>query len=237
VLDIPRDEIAWSRPPAPFANYRWFLSAHAHAHRAIFRGVSAAERRGFMQRSRPDFDDAAPIYALADARVVGGYFQSTEIADSVFEGLCDRLVPTVKSDLGQSRPQTVLHVRIGDFATLPGFDVLDLDYYRRALVASGGTTHDEVVVVTDSPQIAAQRFDQLNIVHISQGGLLEDLMQIAQADRKVISNSTFAWWAARLGEIGGNRLVVGPKPWQRAAETAHLYRNEWIWIESDVPLV
>lgn len=233
MVAIPADEIEFSRLPARLETLSWAASTHAALHRLAWRGVATAERRGIASLAVPDFVDGSPLADLVGARRAGGYFQSADLVDAVFDDLRMRLVPALRLKFEQSSSETVLHVRIGDYADLPGFNVLAPDYYARALVASGGTTKDEVVIVTDSPQSVGELFRDFRIVEISSESPGRDFLRVAQAERKIISNSTFAWWAARLGVGGAAANVVGPRPWLANGDGSGLYTASWTWLNSD----
>lgn len=102
----------------------------------------------------------------------------------------------------------VVHLRGGDYlhhaayaATVPTAEVL------RARVALLGVPDDEVLVVTDDPELAARLCPQWLC---RSGSLLRDFHTLCRAERLVMSSSTLSWWAAYCGQA---RRVVFPRLW------------------------
>ena len=58
--------------------------------------------------------------------------------------------------------------------------------------------------------------------------MLDDLIGLMHCEHKIISNSTFAWWAAFLGE-SDQGLTIAPKAWHAdtGSEEAQLIRKGW----------
>ena len=102
----------------------------------------------------------------------------------------------------------VVHLRGGDYlhhreyaATVPTAEVL------RARVAVLGVPDDEVLVVTDDPELAARLCPQWRV---QSGSLLRDFHTLCRAEQLVLSSSTLSWWAAYCGQA---RRVVFPRLW------------------------
>jgi hypothetical protein len=116
----------------------------------------------------------------------------------------------------------VAHLRLADYVGL-GWN-LPLDYYRKAIREIGGCRR--LWVCTDDARAAQSYLRALTpcckvgafLVECGDG--LREFGLIMHAKRKIISNSTFSWWAAFLGEpapsyghVAGD-VVVYPHNWQ-----------------------
>jgi len=151
--------------------------------------------------------------------VLDGYFQHPDWFSSVESDLLDRLVEAAPAEWApDSTP--VLHVRAGDYVHL-GWN-LEQSYYQRALAHLGEPSR--LRIVTDDPragsQIAAmcarEGWEVASMPVLSNA--LDDFWCLAGAQRLVMSNSSFCWWAARLGDhrwegTSPNRVVVAPEQW------------------------
>lgn len=88
--------------------------------------------------------------------------------------------------------KTIVHYRKGD----SGWAVTNDDYYievKKMLCESG----EEVIVVTDSPTDAAQFFEDIPNVEISNSkSAMEDFIIMLSAKKLFCAPSTFSWWAA-----------------------------------------
>ena len=58
------------------------------------------------------------------------------------------------------------------------------------------------------------KFWRKNVVLIGPSGHFEDFYLMSRCRHAVISNSTFSWWSAWLGEAGKpGRITVAPDMW------------------------
>lgn len=62
--------------------------------------------------------------------------------------------------------------------------------------------------------------------------MLDDFLGLMHCQHKIISNNTFAWWAALLGEADGS-LILAPKRWHVEADIdqAQIERENWITVD------
>jgi len=136
-----------------------------------------------------------------------------------------------------------IHLRFGDYYTsdmglahpILGW-VLPPSYYKSAVdVLPRGLTH---VVTSDMPDRAEALLSWLpNKVIMRNNSPLIDMLVLTQCRYIVISNSTFAWWAAWLGQ-SKDRVVLCPRywiGWWRQVWFPNQIRPEG-WVDIPVPL-
>lgn len=108
-----------------------------------------------------------------------------------------------------------IHVRRGDFLTLPGyFPVLDADYYHRAIARMRLLVKKPLVFMVFSDDIAwcKQQFKG-HMFHFSEGmSDIEDLCLMSHCSHHIIANSSFSWWGAWLGQYS-QKQVIAPNIW------------------------
>ena len=97
----------------------------------------------------------------------------------------------------------VVHIRLGDYDDLSR---LSYEYYANAI---DSIDHDNLVICTDSPdEPFIKKFMHYNPT-ISRGSWYHDFCYIMGANKIVLSQSTFSWWAAFLSEAN---QIVFPLP-------------------------
>ena len=116
----------------------------------------------------------------------------------------------------QYRPSTAaaVHVRRGDYAEAwRGHGMLSREYYL------DNWPDGRVLVFSDDPQWCRDNLPG-EIVHINP---IVDFMLMRQCQQFVISNSSFAWWAAWLGK----RPTVYPDPWFTDLPSGDMHVPGW----------
>src|SRR5690606_5703866 len=106
----------------------------------------------------------------------------------------------------------VIHVRRGDFVDSPVHDLCKPRFYRQAIEMMRTLVRDPVfMVVSDDPGWCKENFTDIGDIRFwPKHQDSEDMAVMASADALILSNSTFAWWAAWLGKGGP---VIAPDPY------------------------
>lgn len=169
-----------------------------------------------------------------------GLWQSPKYFESVAE-----LVPgTVRKGLlaidGASqgdRKRTVgFHVRRGDYLTHN--QSYNVDYQAYLLTALAKLTVETentnwlVSVYSDDPDWCEANLSAPNIEVNRGAGMLDDLLGLLHCEHKIISKSTFAWWATFLGETP-NSLTYAPSRWHTDSTNleAQILCNGWQTVD------
>jgi len=182
----------------------------------------------------PEFERlVAPCYLM-------GYFQHQAYWSHAVGPLSATVVGQLGVDAGSAgRPIVGVHVRRGDYLR-QGW-ALDPNYYRRALELVTGEVEGAVlrVVGDDDAFVDAFRSQLAADGYATEDdpgpprhadAALSDLMRLAECDHLVLSNSSYAWWGAALGDHvhrGRTRLVTVPTRWIESESSEVLCRPDW----------
>jgi hypothetical protein len=114
-----------------------------------------------------------------------------------------------------------VHVRRGDYVhnpwTASGYNVCDLDYYRRACaLISASVQAPQYFIFSDEPRWCRENLGFIRNMTVVDTNTpeqrYEDLRLIAACKHFIIANSSFSWWGAWLG-TDPSKVVVAPLRW------------------------
>ncbi len=116
-----------------------------------------------------------------------------------------------------------VHIRRGDYVGHNMHEVCTLQYYRTAIsILASLQKTVAIVLISDDKKWCENNIDQLVPIAVNNVGVFvspfttweEDFACLFTCPLKVLSNSTFAWWAAFLDARYNSRVIL-PKPWIR----------------------
>lgn len=152
-----------------------------------------------------------------------GYYQTAYY----FEHLKKPIMLTLKSkyteefiikygELFNSHKTIVVHIRRTDYVNYGERrkrDIsLPLEYFKKRLEAIENIENYKVIFVSDDTDKVKEVFKTQSNFIFSNNSEIMDFQLILNADVSIISNSTFAWWAAYLNPKK-NKKVYAPKDW------------------------
>ena len=104
----------------------------------------------------------------------------------------------------------IIHMRVGDYRCPAHNWILPKDFYIKAMhKMSTFNKNIKFKIVTDTIEYAKEHFPDIDVVSSSSQA---DFHRIMQAKYKIISNSSFSWWAAWLGHDTCN-ITIAPEYW------------------------
>lgn len=146
---------------------------------------------------------------------IDGWLQSEKYFDiqktkEVFKFRDDFVAQVLTRHASVFQKKTILvSVRRGDFVNNPGYFQLSYDYYLLALIHNFPDWESRTIIFT-SDEISYCKFHYSflkNAVFLENIPPMEQIVLGMQCDDYVISNSTFSWWIAWLGENEGKRIL------------------------------
>ncbi|MFK7803251.1 MAG: alpha-1,2-fucosyltransferase [Anaerolineae bacterium] len=164
------------------------------------------------------------------------YFQGYWLGESFFEHMKDDVVDMFKiTDIenqdalkykrkieGSSAPVS-MHIRRGDYKNHKHLQVCTPEYYKSAIKHLDKTLGNyELFVFSDDIAYCQDMLKGIpNVTFIENGGSdVDEFKLMIHCKHHVISNSTFSWWSAWLGEnrSNDNRMVLTPNRWFNQTE-------------------
>jgi hypothetical protein len=186
-------------------------------------------------------------------RVFVGYWQSQaytraeirRVADGLrFDPAVESAVRTALAGLGPPESIAVVHVRRGNYVTVgpKAFHyALGAGYFHDAMRAMQQAGVKRFVAVSEDREWVeaelAPHFPLVSLAGEGLGSVAADLCMLSAVPNKILSNSTFAWWGARMDPAPGR--VIAPRPWSRPIPFADLMTprvdDAWTLIDTTPP--
>lgn len=193
------------------------ISAGAVAARKMALSAANAKRalseKRLMTHKRLDLT----ITQLPNCRLHCGYWQSIPFVAPTR----NRFDDTISALLDDGHNDTpIVHVRGGDYITPTNeriYETLDIGYYRKAFdeveKSRKNTTYD--VVTNDQAHVERMLSSEQRAFDLRSGtSAIDDFSELSRHKVIVATNSTYCWWAARIGLYKGQtELVIAPRHW------------------------
>lgn len=186
---------------------------------------------GFIE-VKPQRFASRPIYC-------SGYFQSERYFSGYRDLLCkeftfkDSITNSVQTLAQQiaSCNAVCVHVRMGDYKTLPNRQVCDKSYYTQAIAYIREHVADaHFFVFSDEPDCASQLLSLTDCTIIPSEYTDQQSMYLGSlCCHHIISNSSFAWWMQYLA-FHPNQIVVAPQRWMNDDTPVDIYQAHWVII-------
>jgi hypothetical protein len=193
------------------------------------------------------YDSALENHILS--KQIFGYFQTYKYLEHPkVRQLLNSLVLVTPSDIFVKYltemlevPTISVHVRRGDYWSLrESFGLLNYDYFDSALkftLENSPMKYERILVFSDDIDAAKCLLINLKIpiplefVNLQESHAGEALILMSKSDALIMSNSSFSWWAAQLGNT--SKFVVCPSKWLRdMLDPLDLKPPEWHQIDS-----
>ncbi|GAB98865.1 putative glycosyltransferase [Gordonia namibiensis NBRC 108229] len=212
--------------------------------RPLLRRISMVASRARHLRSSVVCNYAEARDALGEGKsiVLASFFQEPQELLKYRDFLRSKIkLPEVRGQVaratgGEDR-YVAAHVRRGDYVSvgkyLATFGICSESYYTTALAQANRDL--PVLIATDDRAWTQDFIDRSEFSGSAMISGFEDhysdLSLLASAGYLVMSNSTFSWWAAFLGE---HEAVFAPEPWFTDRSREHgLYLDSWVKIDRD----
>lgn len=217
----------------------WYGSSPQSRKKRVQRRLLPPHHKVFLEQST-SYDPS--VNSIKTGTTLCGYFQAAGYLNNSVSTVLESLENHYKlKNHSITRSSSVIptisfHIRRGDYldgSRNPGQVITSWRYFEEALDrASEKFGHFEGKVYTDSPELIEEqlkKYPELRLVDSSGMSPLELMLDIADADGIVMSNSSLSWWAARLLQhIHSSEFVIAPRPWHGNGNPDEMYLPGWI---------
>lgn len=184
----------------------------------------------------------SPIEIPKDKNIIfQGYFQSEKFFSSNSLKIKKLFSPTEefinkyynKFPFLKNNNTIVINVRRGDYLHYPKqHPVISKEYINKSLEYIPNYKTIPLIVISDDIQWCKKNINIKNAHFIDDIFPWEALWLMSLCNYFIISNSSFSWWGAYLGEKE-NSIVLCPDIWfgpEITVDTSDIYKDNWIKI-------
>ena len=128
-----------------------------------------------------------------------------------------------------------VHIRRGDYLNYTYYDVCGADYFNEGIRYIRSLRPEAVFIIfSDDIEWAKQNITGDGIYYVDEGNPdYVDFSLMSMCSHFIISNSTFSWWAAFLGNAPG-KIVICPDKWYSDGRNKkQLNLNGWIELRTN----
>ena len=188
---------------------------------SALRKAGLVKRKSYFKEKRSSYFDASVF--KNNFVYLDGYWQNELYFSDIRELLLKELSPNSSmNDLGCAYLDSIkksnsvsLHIRRGDYLNLKNVNVLDVNYYLKAV--------DYIRKIIEKPTFYIFSDDLewckssltflCDCIYVERTQTeIDDLKLMSFCQHNIIANSSFSWWGAWLNQ-NPNKTVIAPKGW------------------------
>ena len=188
---------------------------------SALRKAGLVKRKSYLKEKRSSYFDAS-VFKNDDVYLDGYWQNELYFSDIREELLRDLTSISSMSDLGvvymegiKKSNSVSLHVRRGNYLNLKNFNVLDIDYYMKAVeYIRKNVEKPTFYIFSDDLEWCKNSLGFLdNCVFVdSTKTEIDDLKLMSFCQHNIIANSSFSWLGAWLNQ-NCKKTVIAPKDW------------------------
>jgi len=204
-----------------------------------------------LQNTEIDSDYQLALNVLEDNKIYRGYFQS----ELFFKSIADKIANYIHiKNKFKQRFQAMyqqlfaeyyviaVHIRRGDYLNLNEWWVekfgssdlsLPVGYYLKCLKEIPKKDKYKIIFVSDDMDFVRTAFSDVENALFANNDMITDFQIIMNADACIISNSSFAWWAAYLNSKKDKKIYC-PEHWLgfkiKREYPENIIPGEWIKV-------
>ena len=207
-----------------------FLSFYSHLKIKAFNFFNITQKKYYKQDEN-FINQIPPLGELIGNKYFEGYWQNLTMVNFIYDELRNSLKLFDDERIQVGSNFIAIHVRRGDYLLNEEMyaGICDDNYYINAMNFFKTKIKNPVFYVfSDDISWCKLNFNfRDNIVFVDfTNSAVEDFNLLVKFQNKIISNSTFSWWSAFLGNHIAT--VVAPKIWNNSIVYNDFIPNNWI---------
>jgi len=224
------------------AAYERRLSASKRGLRKAFQlGPKHLHQGTYYRELQPDYDPS--FSQLPETTILDGYFQSPRYFAEIEPQLRQELnlqaiqIPDksrIFEDGLHSRTFVSIHLRRGDYLTLPNTQCLTPGYHEAAINYFRERWNSLCFCIfSDDIPWCRKQFDGPEFLFCDLPGSatdpLHDMRLMSSCHHHIIANSSYSWWGAWLNPTY-EKVVIAPTMWMKEMSSVTVLPESWIRI-------
>ena len=204
---------------------------------SALRKAGLVKRKSYLKEKRSSYFDAS-VFKNDDVYLDGYWQNELYFSDIREELLRDLTSISSMSDLGvvymegiKKSNSVSLHVRRGNYLNLKNFNVLDIDYYMKAVeYIRKNVEKPTFYIFSDDLKWCKNSLGFLdNCIFVdSTKTEIDDLKLMSFCKHNIIANSSFSWWGAWLNK-NPKKTVIAPKGWLlNDPDSSNVILSDWV---------
>ena len=204
---------------------------------SALRKAGLFKRKSYFKEKRSSYFDARVF--KNNFVYLDGYWQNELYFSNIREVLLRELSPiNSMNDLGCDYLEPIkksnsvsLHVRRGDYLNLKNINVLDVDYYMKAVeYIRKNVEKPTFFIFSDDLDWCKKSLGFLDgCIYVDRTQTeIDDLKLMSFCRHNIIANSSFSWWGAWLNQ-NPNKTVIAPKGWLlNDPDSSNVILSDWV---------
>lgn len=179
-------------------------------------------KHGLLKKNQRNLARLAQNEAPEGRVFLSGYWQSEHFFDNVkaqvktlfqFPALESPQAQALRVQIADCEQSVAVHIRRGDYVGHALHDICGQDYYLQAMQRMS-KEHPDATYFIFSDDIDDCRSFLPDTCHFVEGTVsdIEDLHLMSLCKHNILSNSSYSWWGAWLGEQNDS-CVITPNRW------------------------
>ena len=204
---------------------------------SAFRKAGLVKRKSYFKEKRSSYFD--PSVFRNNCVYLDGYWQNELYFSDIRELLLEELLRNSSMnelifaylECIKKNNSVSIHVRRGDYLKLKNINVLDVDYYMKAVEHIRKSVEKPTFYIFSDDlewcKSSLAFLDDCIYVERTQTEI-DDLRLMSFCQHNIIANSSFSWWGAWLNQ-NPNKTVIAPKGWLlNDPGSSNIIPSDWV---------
>ena len=198
-----------------------------------YRLLKSLFKHKYYQQNSNDINKLPSVEEFKNFEYLDGYWQTYSMINLIKEELLKSLRPSELNGVEINEKSVGVHIRRGDYLNSKEIysGNCNTEYYKSAVeILEEKIVNPQFYIFSDDIPWCKKNFEFIKnkkFVDFNSSSF-EDFTLLLKFRNKIISNSTFSWWASMLNN--NSNIVITPKTWNNKISYTDFFPNSWIKI-------